>query len=236
MHSDEAGGADYPPPTGWPNITYETYASTGRTKAVIDLIRHLPQFTDPPCILPDTIPSRYMNEPAEFNLAANLESEQQLDASTDEGGSRLPSHIFQLAESGNRYGFNLFIDTNYGAVYWYSQDGSSLNEFPLGDAKCYDESKEVDDTSPDMWMVNSAYKIDTFFAICKEKFIKLHWIPITESGQGEVDEAGENPSEEADERIQIMKRAGWPGDGEGGGWDKEKAQEELENWIETRGY
>ncbi|KAL1648705.1 hypothetical protein SLS58_001879 [Diplodia intermedia] len=38
----------YPPPGGWPTITKESFASCGKTNAVIDLLRHIPYIEEQP--------------------------------------------------------------------------------------------------------------------------------------------------------------------------------------------
>ncbi|KAF6819412.1 hypothetical protein CPLU01_13053 [Colletotrichum plurivorum] len=71
----------------------------------------------------------------------------------------------------------------------------------------------------------NVYRPADFFALCKQRFMELRWIGLGQwhmealRMNGEWDDDG---NEEHWELANKMKEAGWPGDGEGGGWDRAK--------------
>jgi hypothetical protein len=66
--------------------------------------------------------------------------------------------------------------------------------------------------------------------MCTEQLRNMNWFSILGgSGGGEVHQLREDQHWETTwERGMKQTDCGWPGNGEGGGWDKERAEKERE--------
>lgn len=276
MHPEDVGSIDYPPPTGWPQITRKI-CSKSTPAAVVDLLQHIPHLGDTPCFMNETVPINFLDwairaglssavEPVDSEVddlskederADHTESDTHITGGTnveeevnnaederDEGGSdsndsddsdsdeELPPHIITLACGGTRYGYNILLDTVRGVIIWCVKDGDFL---PRGGQPPPDVHVPLEDPEIEYpeysWKSMPVYKITTFFEMCKEQFRILNWIPFMEGG-GNVWSLTEHQmfDDEMGQRAQIMKDCGWPGDGEGRGWDKARAERETEAW------
>ncbi|KAI8225060.1 hypothetical protein K4K55_009278 [Colletotrichum sp. SAR 10_96] len=118
---------EYPPPGGWPQITRESFASLGKTDAVIDLLRHIPYFTDDTIeILNITNPRCFINSFLYEMIHADSEEQRHesqdlkeveqnkiSDTAVDEDG--FPRGMILLA-IGEDYGFKVYLDTTHGLI------------------------------------------------------------------------------------------------------------------------
>lgn len=238
MHPEDTVCLSYPPSTGSAHITHETFAP--RSAAVIELLRHLPYIADGTSIMSHTQAHDYSDENLYGNISTQAEDYPDFYITTDDSDDedRLPYHIVPLAHAENSYGYEILLDTERGVNIWCVKDGDFLprddpsgNGIPPGDANS-------PGTGVHWWQKMPQYKIKTFFEICKEQLRILNWIPFMEGG-GEVWSLGEHQKFDGgdgmDRRAQIMKDCGWPGDGEGRGWDRERAQRETEECEELYG-
>ncbi|EQB51903.1 hypothetical protein CGLO_08515 [Colletotrichum gloeosporioides Cg-14] len=228
MHSEEAVLLQYPPPTGWPQITHESFAGLDKTKAVIELLRHIPYFVIEPCILESTRPICYIDRQycEEIKRWPALEP-PELD--NEEG--RLPGYIIGLASAREeQVGYTLLLDTKRGVVILWKNDGNLPRWTQTSDADPYDV--DADPYGPQGWKCMPTYRIETFFEFCKEQYRLMNWMPdMQDLTRGAVVQLNdpEHVSEGALRRRQIMTDAGWPGiDGDGTGWDKETAEREMD--------
>ncbi|KAK0122534.1 hypothetical protein ONS96_009576 [Cadophora gregata f. sp. sojae] len=254
MHSESGGMGDfeYPPPEGWPHITKNLFP--GNTDRVIELIRHLPYYDDKSfLVMPDT-PLLALGAPSncvalERELRRKGEEGCE-DISTKDGvdivdkstGSRFPPHIFALAAAG-QYGSSILVDTKYNTIIWWKYDNTYLEmpeEFTskytvLGCYADYSEDEvggdeaqcEIDQCGPDAWGIMGAWRPEDFFEMCKDQFRILNWLPVLdESCRGKVIEVSEHQTwEDTELKLKrIMLNPGWPRYGEGGGWDKIRAE------------
>ncbi|CAI0650792.1 unnamed protein product [Colletotrichum noveboracense] len=192
---------EYPPPTGWPQITYESFAGLGKMKEVIDLLRHIPYFVIDSCILKSTRPRDYIDS----QFCEEIKKWPALEpAELDNEEGRLPGYI------------------NDGDLPGWAWDWG---------ADMYDV--DADQYGPERWKCMPTYRIETFFEFCKEQYRIMNWTPDLLRGDACQPNDNDNPSEDDLRRRQIMRDAGWPGtDGDGTGWDREKAEKDLEEYEE----
>ncbi|KAH6707937.1 hypothetical protein BKA61DRAFT_615986 [Leptodontidium sp. MPI-SDFR-AT-0119] len=74
------------------------------------------------------------------------------------------------------------------------------------------------------WKISAAYTPEDFFEMCKEQFRIMNWMPhLIDGGITELYRHQEFTGENL-KMMRILRDAGWPGDGEGGGWDKAGAE------------
>lgn len=260
MHSETGGMGDfeYPPPGGWPHVTKDLFPHY--TARVVELIRNLPYYDDESfLVMPDTslLP---LGAPSMCTaLAQNLQrtivggdgdmpAKEEND--DEETGTRFPAYIFALA-AGGQYGSSILVDTKYNAVIWWKYDGTYLDlpeeltskyshlgcfaDYSKNQADDDGEQSEIDQYGPDAWKIMSAWPPEDFFEMCKDQFRILNWLPVLdESCRGKVIEVHKHQEWEgtALKLKNIMLHAGWPGDGQGGGWDKAGAEAAMERLRE----
>lgn len=217
-HADTYNELVYPPPGGWPDITHELFRKTGRNSTVIELLRHLPYFTDDaaPCIMEQTNTINYIDH----NYLNNLRSVPEKESSDNENssGDEIGPHMVHLTTC-RRDGYYIVLDTKRGAAIWWSRNLDWPGDMQWGDLPC--TNKDHDQKAPDAWKCMPTYKIETFFNMCCQKYIDMEWLPeLGEIGMGEVYGADGEPGEE---RKQIMRNCGWPSRT----WDKERAAREM---------
>jgi len=81
--------------------------------------------------------------------------------------------------------------------------------------------------SPFRWMACPTFGIEQFFDILKQKWLRLEWMPHSNSGK-DVWETDEDPDRNDLAMRKIMLDCGWPGDGKGGKWKRQQAQELID--------
>lgn len=100
-----------------------------------------------------------------------------------------------------------------------------------GESDFDEEWDRIYDSYYERWKTSPAYSPEDFFEMCKEQFRIMNWMPVLHSGcRGKVIELYRHQVFEGENlrMMQIMRAAGWPGDGEAGGWDKAAAEEAME--------
>ncbi|KAF4872700.1 hypothetical protein CGCSCA1_v008094 [Colletotrichum siamense] len=229
MYGEEEALLKYPPPTGWPQITHESFAGLGKTTEVIELLRHIPYFVNEPCILESTSPNYYV----ETQYCEEIKRWPSLEpAGLDNEEGRLPGYIIALASAREeQVGWTLLLDTKRGVVILWKNDGNLPGWAWNWDADMYDV--DADQYGPQGWKCMPTYRIETFFEFCKEQYRIMNWTPDLLRGDVCQPNDNDNPCEDDLRRRQIMRDAGWPGtDGDGTGWDREKAEKALEEYEE----
>ena len=99
-----------------------------------------------------------------------------------------------------------------------------------------DDDDDDDDDDLDLlpWMEAPTYRIKTFFAMAEEQLLCMNWLPEFEM---EADYTMQElkvygaPNDEQQDRMQIMRDAGWPDEET---WDRRRAVEETKEWAHTR--
>jgi hypothetical protein len=228
----------YPPEGGWPQVKPHLAQHMNLDLVAFRLIKELPYCE--PHIVPECRPNNY---PAGFaTLDATIERTGSPPRPVYENNPELdpefPPHIFSLAQGGYRMGSTLAIDTKRGVAIWHNMNEDSLAKgCPEPDAASeidYDSDLEAHEPlyTSRGWRSAPTYRIETFFAMAEEQLKLLHWIPILSGGDEPIAEPrvyGE-PNEEQQERIKILRDAGWPGDN----WDHIRAYRATEAWKEAR--
>ncbi|KAK4443008.1 hypothetical protein QBC34DRAFT_417746 [Podospora aff. communis PSN243] len=232
LYGNKTCSLEYPPPTGWSQITPDLGPHLNLGPEALDLVRHIPYFRAGgarPCVMTACHPVDYRH--IAENTRKHLQEtgrRQKRDWDNPDLDRKYPPHIFPLAESVHyQWGCNILIDTSRGVAIWHNVDGKPLSEgFPEPDEPCVDEGG-VFLSDLDGWKVVPAWKIETFFRMAEEQLTALNWIPELEAEDElqEVEVYGE-PDEEQSERARIMREAGWPGEQ----WDPYKAYENTRAW------
>ncbi|KAK0117483.1 hypothetical protein ONS95_011823 [Cadophora gregata] len=142
------------------------------------------------------------------------------------------------------------ISAKYPCDCWfnYSKESNELNPDP--DQTGGDDIKESDEKDPgcdgsddessddeewdrfcdrysQQWKISPACSPEDFFEMCKEQFRIMNWMPVLHDGsRGKVVQLYRHQEFEGQNlrMMQILRDAGWPGDGEAGGWDKASAE------------
>lgn len=227
-HSDKSGELLYPPPTGWPQITQDSFAPLGRTDEVVELMRHLPYFSERIQVLDETEAIKYTDD--KFCEQIDDENRQRREQGMTDG-EPCPPEVFCLADRGEEceYGYTLFIDTKFGYAVLEREFGEIPNYVEPED------EEDLDDQYQPAWMEGKEYvalPIESFFEMCKRQLRIMNWTPHLEKGSwGELEE---RPSTQStiDPMMRVMIEAGWPGDGDGRGWNKKKAERDMQElWI-----
>lgn len=172
MHPRELASIEYPPPTGWPEITHETFVLL--PAAVIQLLRHIPYLRGCPCIMADTEPIDYTDQqvgPHHEHYASSLEQDE--DDYENDPNNDVPAQIVILASGVYRYGYDILLDTQRGVIYWVVKDGDHMPiDLPPGDAKCFEQDGVEHPWGS--WKTMPTYRIATFFEMCTEQFSILN--------------------------------------------------------------
>ncbi|KAM0335263.1 hypothetical protein ACHAQA_000307 [Verticillium albo-atrum] len=223
-----------PPAGGWPSINQETLASLQKNDVAIDLLRHLPypdtptqKIVDVPHLVPETPVVDYRHEEVQKKIH---EGELALVA---EPYATTPPHCVGIAITGSRYGYWVILNTEDGRIYWGNPDGQ--HDEPAPELNAVLEQEAGGPGVSKWWDGYNVYEPADFFAVCKERFRDMNWIGMGpasieyvsyDMGWGYESEPDSDSDEEDDQShsklARMMVAAGWPGDGEGRGWDKEK--------------
>jgi hypothetical protein len=102
---------DYPPPTGWPQITASSLAGLNKNEDVIDLLRHIPYITWDVQIAYQTHVIDYTGA----DVQQSIEKGQAEGYIVPVGAGVVPEHVAILT-MGGRYGSFLLLDTKEGRV------------------------------------------------------------------------------------------------------------------------
>lgn len=221
------------PVGGWPSINQDSVANLEKNDAAFDLLRRLPYVdfeqgwaSDPPNIMNKTNIVDYRSEDIQAKIR-----ERRFETYAEpslEGNGPLPPSCVCFAVSEGRNGYNLVVDTDDGNVYWcepngeHDEPGTELNDV-------VEESYAGDEAQS--WRVGgvNVYRPRDFFALCKQRFRELRWIGIDTCNVDSLrmDCEWSDDYEDHMAKVRKMQRAGWPGDGEGRGWDRARFRASL---------
>lgn len=224
-------GVQYAPEGGWPSINQQTLAGLEKNNEVIELLRHLPypdfnvepqQAAYMPLIMFDTPVIDYRSEYIQDLIGKDIPNEFPEPYNYED--RRLPPSCVGIALTFSRNGYFVVVDTEDGYVYWgdpngqHDEPGQQLNIT----LEKFEDDPENDWRSPCVGV--NVYRPVDFFKICKQRFRELRWIG---AGHWHIDSLRmyckfEDMDEEHARQVKCMRAAGWPGDGEGRGWDQEK--------------
>lgn len=78
------------------------------------------------------------------------------------------------------------------------------------------EGREPD--GQEWWLHHSTWEIECLFEDFKNKFLNMEWLPHPYHGATDVWEVGDGLGKVDEKLKMVMVDAGWPDDGEAGGW------------------
>ncbi|KAF6794599.1 hypothetical protein CSOJ01_13672 [Colletotrichum sojae] len=213
---------------GWPSITPESLAGLAKNDIVIDLLRHVPYVDYPeqdilackPIIMDHTTIIDYRSEETHKRVQNKIEDYTE---PYNNGHPPIPPSCACIATRLSRNGYFVAVDTDDG--YIYCGDPNGQHDEPPTDLNLF--LKQYNNDAANEWRACgvNVYRPADFFAFCKQRFLELRWIGL---GQWHMealrmnDEWDDDGNEKHWELANKMKEAGWPGDGEGGGWDRAK--------------
>jgi hypothetical protein len=229
---DNSVVAEAPNNGGWPSITQSTMANLHKNDAAIELLRHMP-FVD---FKPDTAYGKhvvmlntriqdYRSNEIQDRIG-NGDLEYYVEPVFTEGQSLSPSCIC-FGNSNGRNGYFLVIDTADGYVYWGDPGGAHDEPAPELNAVV---RERYAGNEAERWREGfNVYRPCDFFALCKQRFRELRWIGLSTNDVEAVrmDCDFDEAEDEFMSLVRKMRRAGWPGNGEGGDWDRAAFQAAL---------
>jgi hypothetical protein len=210
---------------GWPTITPSTMANLHKTDTAIELLRHMPFVDFEPgkafgkhVVMRNTRIQDYRSKEIQ-NRIRNGDLVYYVEPVLCEGESLSPSCIC-FGNSNGRNGYFLVVDTADGNVYWGDPTGEHDEPAPELNAVV---RESYAGNEAERWRQGfNVYRPRDFFALCKQRFRELRWIGY----QTDIVEAVpmywdlDEMSDEFNSLVRRMRRAGWPGDGEGRDWDR----------------
>jgi len=146
----------------------------------------------------------------------------------------LPPDVTPIAK-GSRDAYYFLLDTERGVIIWGYPTGGISHAQGQGQ----DLNFEVlDEDGPDWRKREPTFEATVFFEMLKEKFRSLEWMPhrFGHTDVWEADDDEDDIDGNTAALKKIMKDAGWPGDGEGGGWNKHQAAIEMDKREEEVGW
>lgn len=225
------------PAGGWHSINQETLANLKRSDTVIDLLRNMPYLDNPenydidvPFIMDNTPTVDYRREDVQQEIREG--SIELLAAPITGQDPAIPPSCAAIAICQCRNGYEVILDTSDGYIYWGDPIGQ--HDEPAPELNSILEQFEDDEVN--QWRQSyNVYKPADFFMLCKERYWDLSWIglgPWTMSVmrrnmnweyESEPDPGSDFEDDFSHNKLaRKMKKADWPGDGEGRDWDRAK--------------
>lgn len=221
----------YPPPTGWPNITKDSFSAYDKSEEVIELLRHLP-YLNPYSFTVGSGPKGEYHGQCDYLLAPdtlciNYSDEKHHHLAdgriyNGEGSGPLrieiPPWVVPLTRSVDNYGIWLLFDTTDGTATRYELIGY-----------IYEPDYEQDD--PRMWRdkcEDVTMRLKDYLGMWKEKWMSLTWLCVP--GETRAHLWFHSPKEgyaddEGSQMQKILRAHGWPDD-----FRKEECKEALVSW------
>ncbi|KAF3805181.1 hypothetical protein GCG54_00010457 [Colletotrichum gloeosporioides] len=232
------------PSGGWTSINQETLAPLKRNDTVLDLLRYIPYIDSPgnnlalsPFVMKETPVTDYRSEDLQKKIREDY-IEGPVEAITGQDPP-LPPSCAVIAICRSRNGYEVILDTADGYIYWREPTGRHDEPAPALNSTL--ERFRGDPANEWRLAGFNVYEPADFFALCKERYRNLSWIglgPLNMSvmrrnmnWEYESDPDSDSDPEDDFSHNKIarkMKKAGWPGDGEGRGWDREKFERLLD--------
>lgn len=223
------------PAGGWPSVNQETLANLKRSDTVIDLLRNIPYIDHPkneqaPLIMNNTPTVDYRHEDTQKKIREGF-IEGVAGPYTGQDPT-IPPSCAAIAICSSRNGYQVILDTNDGYIYWGDPNGRHDEPAP----ELNSTLKQFEGDEANQWRFGfNVYEPADFFTLCKERYRDLSWIGLgtwTMSAmrwnmgweyESEPDPDSDPEDDYSHSKLaRMMKKAGWPGDGEGRGWDRAK--------------
>ncbi|WYZ45756.1 hypothetical protein EsH8_VIII_001072 [Colletotrichum jinshuiense] len=237
------GTVAHAPPGGWPSINQETLATLKRNDTVIDLLRHIPyvnytgnNLSLSPFIMESTPVTDYRSEDLQKDICKGYI--EGLVAPITGQDPPIPPSCAGIAICTGRNGYQVILDTDDGYIYWGDPIGQHDEHAPALNSTL--QRFRGDPTNEWRLAGFNVYEPADFFALCKERYRELNWIGLGASNlsvmrrnmnweyESEPDSDSDPEDDYSHNKLaRKMKKAGWPGDGEGRDWDKAKFERLL---------
>jgi hypothetical protein len=215
MYLNESS-VEWPPEGGWPQITPEAFAGLHKSDRVISLLRQIPYLrksddTDDEWEQPHGVPhDNFCNwkDEVEGDRGKDPVQTRSLKIMTESAHVEgTTEHMFGLM-IGARNTNHAIIDTQYGAVYWPDCDDEIKDE--ARHEEVYGEPEELSSEEESNLRCEPAWTIHDFFAMLKEQFLNLNWLPI--NSRQVIESYGDWVEDEEMQPILkgIYRGHGWP--------------------------
>jgi hypothetical protein len=224
MYLDESD-YEWPPSTGWPNITPESMRFFGKTDNVIQLLRYLPYPTDEdPNKRPELMPALAF---APFQLQEFGQSAKSAETMrfATEGVifEHVRAHVVGLAMR-QRNDHGVLLDTKLGVVFWHEAATEFIwfSPFPvIGGLYDSDNDSEREGNEEGGIAISvgerewreceAVWTIADFFATLKHNLKELHFVPMSKRRVVDGWYGPEANGLNAVEMVKGIYRAhGWP--------------------------
>ncbi|KAH0430156.1 hypothetical protein CcaCcLH18_05860 [Colletotrichum camelliae] len=219
-------------------------ASFKRNDTVIDLLRHI-HYVDStgnnlflaPFVLEGTPITDYRSQNLQKKIReGNIEG---IVAPITGQGSPLPPSCAGIAIYRSINGYEVILDTTDGYIYWGEPTARHDEPAPVLNSTL--ERFRGDPANEWRLARFNVYEPADFFALCKERYREPSRIGLGPSNmsmmrrnmnweyESEPDSYPDPEDDFSHKRIaQKMKKAGWPGDGEGRDWDRKRFERLLD--------
>lgn len=151
----------------------------------------------------------------------------------------LPPSCAVVAICRGRNGYEVILDTADSYIYWGEPTGGHEEPAPVLNSTL--ERFRGDPANEWRLAGFNVYEPAGFFALCKKRYRELSWIGLGPSNmsamrrnmnweyESETDSDSDPEDDFSHNKIaRKMKKAGWPGDGEGRDWDRNKFERLLD--------
>ncbi|KAM0329314.1 hypothetical protein ACHAQA_004619 [Verticillium albo-atrum] len=224
------------PPGGWPSVNQEALANLKRNDTVIDLLRHIPY---PNYVENDLVHTSFIMADTPITDYRRMDVQKKIQEGCIEGLAApitgrdpvIPPSCAGIAICTSRHGYEVILDTDDGLVYWGDPNGQ--HDEPAPELNSTLKRFQGDEANEWRRAGFNVYKPADFFALCKERFRDMSWIGLGPSTMSvmrynmgwEYESEPDSDSDPEDDfshgkLARKMKKAGWPGDGEGRDWDR----------------
>ncbi|KAJ4345085.1 hypothetical protein N0V95_005932 [Ascochyta clinopodiicola] len=214
MYLDEET-VEWPPEEGWPTMTRDAFGSMDKSDRVISLLRQFPYMRDNsdgeprPQFLPEA-PFWNWKENVKDDEPLTLDHVRQVKILTEDWLCEIVSpDIIGLLEGGRDENTAILLDTKYGIAYWPECPDEITNE--TGQEQVQDNSDVWASKEEIDWRCEAtAWTIPDFFAMLREQFEQLRFIPVN-SKQVIYLWSGHSVNGEMETMLQgIYREHGWP--------------------------
>ncbi|KAK8137613.1 hypothetical protein PG984_003106 [Apiospora sp. TS-2023a] len=210
MYIDESDILE-PPEGGWPHM--ENLRCMGKTDEVIELLRHLPYLRNKQPEAEDgttpLTPGSVWFRPNE-DWGQDLRQASEPYEFVDEGV--IPPSVVGLTYNRWRDGKYFLLDTERGIVHWYECPGQIEHnpDHPLA-VTAIDAPYEWAPENEQEWRENNpAWAVADLFAILRQQFEVLNFVPLGPRNVAEVFTIGDDNREVITAVQNIYRQHGWP--------------------------
>jgi hypothetical protein len=187
-----------PPEGGWPSITPEAFAPLNKSDTVVSLLRHLPYIQQPNPggdLITVGAPLCWFADWAQICAPGWLDTPQDVEdvqvmsqnlnilvIDPEEQPKLIPPHVIGLT-FGARNNSTILLDTELAVIYWVDCPGriERGEDHPAWhhETRVHDDVFEYAPEEEVEWRSCPAWPVAGFFAMLKQEFIELRFIPTS---------------------------------------------------------